>query len=82
MPGRQPFQTPHQAEDGPDGGPQGLPRGTVPDGGEIRDGLTQEVAWEVRLRKRKAWCAKRMMVTAVRVPGQGRGGEAAPVLGN
>lgn len=39
---------------GQTGGAQGLLRGTVPDGGEIRDGLTQEVAWEVRLRKRKA----------------------------
>lgn len=54
----------------------------MPDDGEIRDGLTQEVAWEVRLRKRKASCAKSMIVTAGRVPGQGRGGEAAPALGN
>lgn len=35
-------------------GSQGLPRGAKPDGGrEVREGLTQEVAWEVGLRKGK-----------------------------
>lgn len=51
-------------------------------GGEIREGLSQEVAWAVRLRKRKGWCAKSMAVTAGRAPGQGQGEQAAPVVGN
>lgn len=48
--------------------------------GEIREGLTQEVAWEVGLRKRKDWCTKSMAVTAGRTRGQGQEGDEASLI--
>lgn len=47
MPGSRPFQTPHQAADGPGGAPVTFLRGSARWAGELREGLTQEAAWEL-----------------------------------
>lgn len=68
--------------DGPDEeGLKGFPRDSVGWGGKTREGLAQEVAWEVGLRKRKGWCAKSVAVAAGRAQG-GSSGYGYRVAGN